>query len=274
MLYDIYVLEHELDKKDSDELIKNIVTDLSENYKTEHNFESGATVVVVPDIFSPSYTKEERNEVIESFIKDLSKLESTLSYFERGTLSYALMATITSHFIDQIRKHLLGADWDEKNLLNTQLALLESLISLLKMSNKDKPHVLVLDRAWHSCITRSKYLETVRDYHEALASPDLNRHNVFFRNLKDDERIFLNGYFDLYNFIGSINDGYQTDKTININPILLLKGVGVPVSLKKTMSDFNRQILVGGKFFEYDAISITVNEDNTIEPNLHETVRQ
>ena len=34
MIYDIYVLEHELDKKDSDEVLKRIVADLSENYKT------------------------------------------------------------------------------------------------------------------------------------------------------------------------------------------------------------------------------------------------
>lgn len=83
MLYDIYVLEHNLDKKDSNEVLKNIVADLSENYKTVHNWESGATVVVVPDIFNPSYSREERNEVIESFIKDLRKLESTFSYFEK-----------------------------------------------------------------------------------------------------------------------------------------------------------------------------------------------
>ena len=272
MLYDIYALEHELDKKDSDEVIKNIVADLSENYKTEHNWESGATVVVVPDIFNPSYTKEERNKVIESFIKDLRKLESTFSYFEKETISYALMAMITSHFIDQIRKHLLDADWDEKNLLHIQLALLESLISLLKMSNKDKPHVLVLNRAWYSCITRSKYLETIRDYRESLTGVDLNRYNVFFDNLTDDKRVFLNGYFDLRDFIQHMSDGCQEGKSVITHPLLLVKGKEVPASLKKTMDDLVYQIQVDGECFDYETSEVVVNEDNSIKPNLHELV--
>ena len=265
MLYDIYALEHELDKKDSDEVIKNIVADLSENYKTVHNWEPGATVVVVPDIFNPSYTKEERNEVIESFIKDLRKLEPTFSYFNKETLSYALMTVITSHVIDQIRKRLLDADWDEKNLLNIQLALVESLISLLKMSNKDKPHVLVLNRAWHSLITRSKYLETIRGYHESFLSSNLDTYDSFNANLTEDERVFLNGYYDLQGFVECINDGYQTDKAINITPVLLTKGIVVPVSLKRTMDDFNLMISVDGESFEYNTIEVIVNEDNTLE---------
>lgn len=264
MLYDIYVLEHELDRKDSDEVLKRIVADLSENYKTEHNWEEGATVVVVPDIFNPSYSKEEREEVIESFIKDLRKLEPTFSYFNKETLSYALMAVITSHVIDQIRKRLL-ADWDEKNLLNIQLALVESLISLLKMSNKDKPHVLVLNRAWYSLITRSKYLKTIRGYHESFISSNLNIYDDFNANLTEDERVFLNGYYDLQGFVECINDGYQTDKAINITPILLTKGKEAPTSLKRTMSEFNTMISVDGESFEYDTIEVTVNEDNTLE---------
>lgn len=273
MLYDIYVLEHELDKKDSDEVVKNIVTDLSENYKTEHNWEEGATIVVVPDIFNPSYSKEEREEVIEFFIKDLRKLESTFSYFNKETLSYALMAVITSHVIDQIRKQLLDADWDEKNILNIQLALVESLISLLKMSNKDEPHVLVLNRAWYSIITRSKYLKTIRGYHESLTGTDMTKYNAYHANLTEDEKVFLNGYFDLRAFIGDINDGYQTDKAINITPMLLTKGKAMPVSLKKTMSDLNLMISVDGESFEYNTIEVTVNEDNTLESSFHELVR-
>lgn len=265
MLYDIYVLEHELDKKDSDEVVKNIIADLSENYKTEHNWEEGAAVVVVPDIFNPSYSKEEREEVIESFIKDLRKLEPTFSYFNKETLSYALMTVITSHVIDQIRKQLLDADWDEKNLLNIQLALVESLISLLKMSNKDKPHVLVLNRAWYSLITRSKYLKTIRGYHESFISSNLNIYDDFNANLTEDERVFLNGYYDLQGFVECINDGYQTDKAINITPILLTKGKEAPASLKRTMSEFNIMISVDGESFEYDTIEVTVNEDNTLE---------
>ena len=265
MLYDIYVLEHELDKKDSDEIVKRIVVDLSENYKTEHNWEAGATVVVVPDIFNPSYSKEERNEVIESFIKDLRKLESTFSYFEKETLSYALMAVVTSHFTDQIRKHLLDADWYVKNLLNIQLALLESLISLLKMSNKDEPHVLVLNRAWYSLITRSKYLKTIRGYHESFISSNLDTYSIFNANLAEDERVFLNGYYDLQGFVECINDGYQTDKAINIYPIFLTKGKAIPVSLKRTMDDFNLMISVDGESFEYNTIEVIVNEDNTLE---------
>lgn len=272
MLYDIYALEHELDKKDSDEVLKNIVADLSENYKTEHNWESGATVVVVPDIFNPSYSKEEREEVIESFIKDLRKLESTFSYFNKETLSYVLMAVITSHFIDQIRKHLLDADWNEKNILNIQLALIESLISLLKMSNKDKPHVLVLDRAWYSAITRSKYLETIRGYHVSFICSNPSIYNDFNANLAKDERVFLNGYYDLQGFVECINDGYQTDKAINIHPVLLVKGKYIPASLKRTMDDFNLMISVDGESFDYNTIEIVVNEDNTIEPSFHETV--
>ena len=272
MLYDIYVLEHELDKKDSDEVVKNIIADLSENYKTEHNWEEGATVVVVPDIFNPSYSKEEREEVIESFIKDLRKLEPTFSYFNKETLSYALMAVITSHVIDQIRKQLLDADWDEKNILNIQLALVESLISLLKMSNKDKPHILVLNRAWYSTITRSKYLKTIRGYHESLACTDMSKYNIFHANLTEDEKVFLSGYFDLRAFIGDINDGYQTDKAINIYPVLLIKGKEVPISLKNTMGDLNHQIQVDGECFEYDTIEVVVNEDNSTTPNLHELV--
>lgn len=272
MLYDIYVLDHELDKKDSDEVLKNIVADLSENYKTEHNWESGATVVVVPDIFNPSYSKEEREEVIESFIKNLRKLESTFSYFNKETLSYALMAVITSHVIDQIRKQLLDADWDEKNILNIQLALVESLISLLKMSNKDEPHVLVLNRAWYSTITRSKYLETIRDYHESFLSSDLDKCSIFNANLAEDERVFLNGYYDLQGFVECINDGYQTDKAIEIIPILLTKGKEVSISLKRTMDDFNLMISVDGESFDYNTIEVTVNEDNSTTPNLHELV--
>lgn len=265
MLYDIYVLEHELDKKDSDEVVKRIVADLSENYKTEHNWEEGATVVVVPDIFNPSYSKEEREEVIESFIKDLRKLEPTFSYFNKETLSYALMAVITSHVIDQIRKRLLDADWDEKNPLNIQLALVESLISLLKMSNKDKPHVLVLNRAWYSLITRSKYLKTIRGYQESLVNVDRSKYDDFHASLTEDEKVFLSGYFDLRAFIGDINDGYQTDKAINITPILLTKGKAIPVSLKRTMGDLNHQIMVDGECFEYDTIEMVVGEDNTLE---------
>lgn len=272
MLYDIYVLEHELDKKDRDEVLKNTVADLSENYKTEHNYESGATVVVVPDIFNPSYSKEEREEVVESFIKDLRKLEYTFSYFNKETLSYALMAAITSHVIDQIRKQLLDADWDEKNILNIQLALVESLISLLKMSNKDKPHMLVLDRAWYSTITRSKYLETIRGYHESFLNSDLDKYSIFNANLAEDERVFLNGYYDLQGFVECINDGYQTDKAIEVIPILLTKGKEVPISLKRTMDDFNLMISVDGESFDYNTIEVTVNEDNSTTPNLHELV--
>ena len=265
MLYDIYVLEHELDKKDSDEVVKNIVADLSENYKTEHNWEEGATVVVVPDIFNPSYSKEEREEVIESFIKDLRKLEPTFSYFNKETLSYALMAVITSHVIDQIRKRLLDADWDEKNLLNIQLALVESLTSLLKMSNKDKPHVLVLNRAWYSLVTHSNYLKTIRGYHESFISSDQNIYSTFNANLTVDEHAFLIGYYDLQSFVECINDGYQTDKAINIIPILLTKGKEAPVSLKKTMDDLNLMISVDGECFDYKTVEVTVNEDNTLE---------
>ena len=141
---------------------------------------------------------------------------------------------------------------------------MEQLV-LLKMSNKDKPHVLVLNRAWYSLITRSKYLKTIRGYQESLVNVDRSKYDDFHASLTEDEKVFLSGYFDLRAFIGDINDGYQTDKAINITPILLTKGKAIPVSLKRTMGDLNHQIMVDGECFEYDTIEMVVGEDNTLE---------
>ena len=92
----------------------------------------------------------------------------------------------------------------------------------------------------------------------------MSKYNVFHANLTEDEKVFLSGYFDLRAFIGDINDGYQTDKAIEITPILLTKGREVPISLKNTMGDLNHQIQVDGECFEYDTIEVVVNEDNTL----------
>ena len=93
----------------------------------------------------------------------------------------------------------------------------------------------------------------------------MNIYDDFNANLTEDERVFLNGYYDLQGFVECINDGYQTDKAINITPILLTKGKEAPTSLKRTMSEFNTMISVDGESFEYDTIEVTVNEDNTLE---------
>ena len=133
------------------------------------------------------------------------------------------------------------------------------------MSNKDKPHVLVLNRTWYSIVTRSKYLEPIRGYHESLTGTDMTTYNIYHANLTEDEKVFFSGYFDLRAFIGDINDGYQTDKAIEITPMLLTKGKEVPISLKRTTSDLNHQIMVDGECFEYDTIEMVVGEDNTLE---------